>query len=153
MFPRVCTLFFCSFKVFILVEFCTLPHLFRRHMVLVPAPLGWRLLSVSCTNTGMMRHFLCSQVMHKDGPLMCSLMDLLRLFSFPSCPHKGSTTNHFHSSCRNVLILGVHKFPVFHSWAFCSSGLVCFLLSWVWKRWIFSRVFLSCKVSHEKLIF
>lgn len=66
-------------------------------------------------STGMMRHFLCSQSMHKDSPCMCSLMDLLRLFSFPSCFPKGSTTNHFHPSCRNVLILGAHKFPVFHS--------------------------------------
>jgi len=64
--------------------------------------------------------------MHRDGSLMYSLTDLLRSFAFPSCPHKGPTTSHFYLSCRNVLILGAHKFPAFHSCALCSSGLTVF---------------------------
>lgn len=82
-------------------------------MVLIPTPPGWRLLSDSCTNTGMMRHFLCSQIVHKDSPLMCSLMDLLRFFHSLPAPIKDPPQT------ISTLLAGmfntVHKFPVFHS--------------------------------------
>lgn len=125
----------------------------RSHLSLYRLDRG-SLVTLALSRTGMMRFFLGSPTMHRASSFMCSLMDLLRSFAFPSCLHKGPTTSHFYLSCRNVLILGAHKFPAFHSCALCSSGLLHFLLSWVWKNEVAAlTMFLCSKVSHEKLRF